>query len=357
MKNSLISVIVVMVFTLFFSGCGNYKQDSENESKGKSKYNLENYIYPGKENRNEVVFCCGNYDLSIYEAYSSYRALAINIFSYKELDIENVGVSIDIKTPYKVFMDKNEYEEDEHNQMIKQVLEVCNKNITPDEIKALDISEFPKINNYVLMINFDMTNTNIEGGEEQFRSMKVTIDNKEYEVNVGKVKLLYEEKEELKDYDEGKSVSGQTGGAFEFPIDPSILKKNTFEYSGFMFETINDIEIIDIGILEGSTLKMKDIVLQISGDVNMDIEYEEGKTIKVKKGSSINAFIKISDEKLNDSLTYHSSAIIYVKYKYDNKEYTIINTPIFKTNYYPYEVYAQIVDGIDVVGYYNTMAD
>lgn len=66
-------------------------------------------------------------------------------------------------------------------------------------------------------------------------------------------------------------------------------------------------------------------------------------------------FVQIRDEKLSDPLTYHSAAIIYMKYKDGDNEYTIINTPTFKVNFYPYEVYAQIVDGVDVVGYYNAI--
>lgn len=45
-------------------------------------------------------------------------------------------------------------------------------------------------------------------------------------------------------------------------------------------------------------------------------------------------FVQIRDEKLSDPLTYHSTAIIYMKYKDGDNEYTIINTPTFKVNFY-----------------------
>lgn len=182
-------------------------------------------------------------------------------------------VAIDINAPYEVYMSKNEYDEDEHNQMIKQVVKVCNADITSDELSSLDISSIPIINNYLLMINFDMSEVDSDIKEEHFESIKVNIDNKEYQVNVGNVKLVYEEIEQFADYDEGEGVSGQTGGAFGFPIDPANLYDNTFEYSGFMFNTVKDIEITDIGILDDSTLTMKDTVIQVSGDISMGIEF------------------------------------------------------------------------------------
>ena len=66
--------------------------------------------------------------------------------------------------------------------------------------------------------------------------------------------------------------------------------------------------------------------------------------------------MQIQDKNLSNPLTYFGDAIICVKYKCGNKEYMHSDTPTFRPNYYPYEVYAQVVDGIDVVGYYNNLA-
>ena len=364
MKRKLVQgILLVIVICGLLSGCKKSETTNDKEGtvtdgkKDEKEYNLEDFSYPGKTNSEEIVFSCGNYNLNIYSEYSPVQSLEVNVYSYQELSTENVQVYIEgINSTHEAIMSEMEYKKDEYKQMLKKVLSVCNTEKTPEEISALDISSIPKIKHYVLIINFDMLHDDSSKAEE-FNAINVVIDNKEYKVNVGTVKLIYGEIEQFKNCDEGEGVTGQTGGAYGFPIDPNYPVNNSFEYSGFMFNTVTDIEITDIGILNDSTLTMKDTTLQVSGDMSMEIEYEKGKTIKVKKDSMVNINMQLFDEKLSNPLTYRSTAIVYMKYKYDNKEYTVINTPVFRTNYSPYEVYAQMVDGIDVVGYYKALAD
>lgn len=364
--NAIILTIMLLITTLA-SACG--------EGAGTQGLN-----YPSKLESGEVLIPVQDLHITFYESMSPGRFFTFNIVTAEPLDMEGATASIDIETPYKLFLSV-EGEEDEGNGEVKEfpyyvfqnyqdvdwkemyrlfeidqeLYQKENKNYQPykdyqdehvDAYQAMSASAIPKVYYYNALINFDMSAGMDKN--ETINEITLTLNGREYVTDVGEITLDYTTPTEA---NESESMSMDSLAAFDMNLNPNDKGKIKINHAfGFTCDEETVIKGFDI-IGVGAEVEWASMQIENGGSV-MDIEWTAGKEITIPKGSSVSANLVIKDPVMIGKIWYSTAYHIKMNYEVGGEAYGSIYQALFRFRSDAYSVLADMKDGVDFKPYY-----
>lgn len=364
--NAIILTIMLLITTLA-SACG----------EGAGTQGLK---YPSKLESGEVLIPTGDFHITFYESMSPGRFFAFNIVTAEPLDMEGASASIDIETPYKFFISAEggedegsekveefpyyvfqNYQEVDWKEMYRlfemdqELYQKENKIYQPyhdyrdeytEAYQAMSAMETPEIYCYKATVNFDMSSGLDKN--ETINEITLTLNGREYVVDVGEIKLNYTTPTELNG---SESVSMDSLAAFDMNLNPNDKGKIKINHAfGFTFDEETVIKGFDI-IGGGAEVEWASLQIENGGSV-MDIEWTAGKEITIPKGSSVSANLVIKDPVMIGKIWYSTAYHIKMNYEVGGEAYGSIYQALFRFRCDAYSVLAAMKDGVDFKPYY-----
>ncbi len=184
---------------------------------------------------------------------------------------------------------------------------------------------------------------------EELIDIQIEYKNKTFEEKLGNVNLT-KFVEEPENITEKEYFSLMTGGMYNINAFPNKDGELHTPESGLKFEVYNDTVIKSIKILNNDSISVKDVVFKDATN-GMDRKFDG--ELSSKKGDKGNICITLVDEEFKSKLCYSANMFLDIEFEAgDTTEHECIPVQ-FNTRLDPYEVYADEVDGVDILSFYT----
>ncbi|MBE5935320.1 MAG: hypothetical protein E7262_05955 [Lachnospiraceae bacterium] len=251
------------------------------------------------------------------------------------------------KMPYYVYQS---YRNTDWKKM-KTLRDSEDKNLEFTEYERKYEEDYKKIkkkdyNFYTLSLVFDPNRVN---EDEELDKIDIKYKGKTYSSKLTRIELKNEIN--VKDTSDGiKGLEMKTAGMFSLyaiPNKDGVLKT---PLDGMKFTVMDDVIIKNISVCDKDNVEVIEVYFcdEASG---MDMKFN--KDMKLNKGTEGNIYVCLKDKMFQNKLLYNSNLILDIEYEVKGKSVHNLITLHFSTKMSPYEIYADIVDGVDVLSYYT----
>ncbi|MBD5089754.1 MAG: hypothetical protein HDT30_13260 [Clostridiales bacterium] len=358
MRKKIMGFLVVFMMCIVV-GCSQQTDESidkENKVKQNDDIDMEQVKNIGsKIAENELYIVSENMNLCFYKNFTHIPYFVMDCVSSKKVNTDEVGVYIDIDTPYNVTVTEVEDEEFdlytfglftgynwEKANKLKEEDETAYKEYQKkfkDAYSKISENEIGELHHYLIKISFDLENS---VHTETFHNMQITYNGKKTEQNIGEIVINCEKKNPKKENSLYASC---------LAINDIYLSKNPEGYMNLinsnMYKTGKKVRISGIHTLNKDT-KIENCNVSIhSAKENYDMKWE-GKAIDIEPKSEIGLDILFSRDDYKDKVYYQCNDYLIIEYKEGTKDYKTGTEIYFKTKMTGYQLYAYFLDGIEI---------
>lgn len=345
-------LILTLSFALF--GCENSSKDVEN------KKVVEYKLPSGKEG---FLVTLDNCDMTYIAGLSGSSNLTFEIISTKELKVNDIKIDFDSQIAFKydvsrvgetdneefnygLFMTYNDYDWSKYDD--KSFFE---KQEGYNHIEKKDIT---KLYSYQVVIDFDFES--IEFAKDTIiNKMNIVYDGKKYDYNIGRI--AFEKDYDMKE-ENNTNVAYLPSSCY---VDSSVdyTQDGKFTIDTFEMKVDKDIVLEDLSLIGLDNCKIEEIEVNINNeDMTINNIWKFGDKLKIPKNSDVQFNLHLSKPDIKEKMTYFLCTNIKLDYKYKNKKYSLVQTNINRCKSMgKYEWYANLIDGVDVLAYYNHITE
>lgn len=345
-------LILILSFVLF--GCENGSKEVENkfDDKKVSEYKLPSGKYA-------FLVTLDNCDMTYIAGLTGSSNLTFEIISTEELKVDDIKIDFDSQIAFKydvnrveatdneelsygLFMAYNDYDWSKYDD--KSFFE---KKENYNHIEKTDIM---KLYSYQVVIDFDFES--IQSVKDTIiNKMNIVYNGKKYDYNIGRI--AFERDYDMKE-ENNINVAYLPSSCY---VDSSVdyTQDGKFTIDTFEMKVDKDIVLEDLSLIGLDNCKIEEIEVNINNeDMTMNNIWKPGDKLKIPKNSNVQFNLHLYKPDIKGKMTYFICSNIKLDYKYKNKKYSLVQTNINRCkNMGKYEWYADIIDGIDVLAYYN----
>lgn len=352
----LVYLFLIITLSLMLFGCKNGSKNVENrlDDKKVAEYKLPS----GKK---AFLVTLDNCDMTYIAGLTGSSNLIFEIISTKELKSDDIKIDFDSQIAFKydvskvetidnedlsygLFMAYNDYNWSKYDD--KSFFE---KQENYNHIEKTDII---KLYSYQVVIDFDFES--IESAKDTIiNKMIIVYGGKKYDYNIGRIAFE-------KDYDMNEENNSNAAYLLSScNVDSSVeyTQDGKFTIDTFKIKVDKDIVLEKLSLIGLDNCKIEEIEVNINNeDMKMNKIWKSGDRLKVPKNSDVQFNLHLSKLDIKGKMTYFICSNIKLDYKYKNNKYSLIQTNINRCkNMGKYEWYANLIDGIDVLAYYNNI--
>lgn len=350
--------LVMCLVLLSLTGCKE-KENQTNDfaSIEKSKIEIEEIMNLDKEN---VVLTLDDFDYFFYKEISAVTAISFDVYTIKELEEEDITVSVDTEIPYSYEVVKQEDEklEDftlmsylgvnwkELYQMMVEDENKFQKLASAYSEQYASIGEVPVLHSYNVSLQFNLHEQ--EFTTETISEIDVVVDGKTCKVDGGSITL---------DADftldrEYKGVELESLSYFEVPFDTN--REGTTVLPAYSFTATEKLRIADFKVSHPG-LDIQSIELQIEENGNVRNEkLTDLNGVEISEGAHVTIYATVQSEKLANVFSYGASGLQIMEYTLLEEDIPQIayNEFVARTRLRAFDFYGYYIDGIDMLSYY-----
>ena len=347
--------IIILLSLLMLVGCKNNTPNNSIDNAEESVLDTSKIKEIGsKIKKDEIFIVSENINLCFYKNISHIPSFTLDCLTSNVIDVEKVGVSIGISTPYKVVIEEVKEEEFDlysfslftgYDWKKAKKLEKENneeyvkyQDIYINEFEKLDASNVGELHHYTMTISLDMGNS---AGTESFTSIELNYKNKVIEKKIGNIKIDCDTKNPKKE----KSLYACSAAISDILINKNGEGKLNLSQDE-IFMTENDVKVESIYLLEENDIQNCNVSIY-SENESYNMEWN-GKTFQIEKGDKVGVDLTFGRNDFKDKLYYKYSDILVVEYTENGKEYKSISDIYFTTKLTSYEMYAHYFEDINI---------
>lgn len=308
-----------------------------------------------KISKDEIYIASENIYLHFYKNFTHMACFSIDCLSANEIDVDSLGLKIDVATPYEISVEEmvdedfdlysfelfsgydndlanelKEKNEDQYEQYNQKYLDAYN------ELNTEDVGE---LHHYVVHVYFQLSN---DLSTEKFSNIQLAYNGEYFEKNIGEIIIDYSKENPKHE----KSLYASCVTMADIYISNN--EDGIMELEGEnMYQAEKFLKITNIYMMNEDTKVNKSSFRINSEDVNYDVSWE-GQGIEIDEDTEVGINAVLSRDDFKNKTCYQCSDYLLIEYKEGKNIYKTGTELYFKTKLTGYQLYAYFLDNIDL---------